>query len=196
MDDTVIRAHTGTPQELGASPANGTKKGAPEPPKTRPWESAEEVFRPSCTSPATARAGRSRCHSPRANATAAPSLRGPSTRCELHARKALPAGRANAPPTCSPTGATASRAAQSCSAQARHLSHHPLAQGPEGASPGASGTPARFRNREAYRRRRNVVERCVNRLKRWRAIATRYEKRAVDYRAMVVIASLMMWLPS
>ena len=50
-------------------------------------------------------------------------------------------------------------------------------------------------DREAYRRR-NVVERCVNRLKQWRAIATRYEKRAVNYRAMVVIASLMMWLPS
>ncbi len=48
---------------------------------------------------------------------------------------------------------------------------------------------------EAYRRR-NVVERCVNRLKQWRGIATRYEKRAVNYRAMVVIASLMMWLPS
>ena len=50
-------------------------------------------------------------------------------------------------------------------------------------------------DREAYRRR-NVVERCVNKLKQWRGIATRYEKRAVNYRAMVVIASLMMWLPS
>lgn len=50
-------------------------------------------------------------------------------------------------------------------------------------------------DREAYRRR-NVVERCVNRLKHYRAIATRYEKRAVNYRAMVVIASLMLWLPS
>ena len=45
----------------------------------------------------------------------------------------------------------------------------------------------------AYRRR-NVVERCVNRLKQWRGIATRYEKRAVNYRAMVVIAALMIWL--
>jgi transposase len=43
-------------------------------------------------------------------------------------------------------------------------------------------------------RRRNVVERCVNRLKRWRAVATRSEKRAVNYRAMVVIAALMLWL--
>jgi transposase len=50
-------------------------------------------------------------------------------------------------------------------------------------------------DREAYRRR-NVVERCVNKLKQWRGIATRYEKRAANYRAMVVIASLMMWLPS
>lgn len=50
-------------------------------------------------------------------------------------------------------------------------------------------------DREAYRRR-NAVERCVNKLKQWRAIATRYEKRAVNYRAVVVIASLMMWLPS
>jgi transposase len=50
-------------------------------------------------------------------------------------------------------------------------------------------------DREAYRRR-NVVERCVGRLKQWRSVATRYEKRAVNYRAMVVIASLMVWLPS
>jgi transposase len=50
-------------------------------------------------------------------------------------------------------------------------------------------------DREAYRRR-NVVERCVNRLKQWRGVATRYEKRAANYRAMVVIAALMMWLPS
>lgn len=42
--------------------------------------------------------------------------------------------------------------------------------------------------------KRNVVERCVNRLKQWRGIATRYEKRAINYRAAVVIASLMIWL--
>jgi transposase len=30
----------------------------------------------------------------------------------------------------------------------------------------------------------------------WRGIATRYEKRAVNYRAMVVIAALMVWLAS
>jgi transposase len=50
-------------------------------------------------------------------------------------------------------------------------------------------------DQETYRRR-NVVERCVNRLKQWRGIATRFEKRAAHYRAMVVIAALMIWLGS
>lgn len=48
-------------------------------------------------------------------------------------------------------------------------------------------------DRQVYRGR-NVVERCVNRLKQWRAVATRYEKRAANYRAGVVIAALMLWL--
>jgi transposase len=42
--------------------------------------------------------------------------------------------------------------------------------------------------------RRNVVERCVNRLKQWRSIATRFDKRAVNHRAAVVIVSLLLWL--
>jgi len=45
-------------------------------------------------------------------------------------------------------------------------------------------------------RRRNVVERCLNRLKQWRGLATRFEKRAANYRAFVVIAALLLWLPS
>ncbi len=44
--------------------------------------------------------------------------------------------------------------------------------------------------------KRNVVERCVNRLKQWRGIATRYEKRAANSRAAVVIAALVIWLAS
>ena len=49
-------------------------------------------------------------------------------------------------------------------------------------------------DRAAYRRR-NVVERCFNRLKQFRALATRYDKRALNYRAFVVLASLLLWLP-
>ena len=42
--------------------------------------------------------------------------------------------------------------------------------------------------------RRNVVERCVARPKQWRGIATRYEKRAVNYRAATIIDALVVWL--
>jgi transposase len=42
--------------------------------------------------------------------------------------------------------------------------------------------------------RRNLVERCINRLKQWRGLATRYEKRALNYRALLVLASIVLWL--
>ena len=48
-------------------------------------------------------------------------------------------------------------------------------------------------DREVYRRR-NVVERCVNRLKQWRGLATRFDKRAANFRAAVLIAALLMWV--
>ncbi|MFJ9417787.1 IS5 family transposase [Streptomyces sp. NPDC101227] len=54
------------------------------------------------------------------------------------------------------------------------------------------GRPPRF-DRDLYHDR-NVVERCYNRLKQWRGLATRYAKRAAIYRAEVVIAAIMIWL--
>ncbi|WP_285563551.1 transposase, partial [Actinomadura rubrobrunea] len=48
-------------------------------------------------------------------------------------------------------------------------------------------------DRDRYRRR-NVIERCFNRLKRFRGIATRYDKLARHYHATVTITSLMLWL--
>jgi transposase len=48
-------------------------------------------------------------------------------------------------------------------------------------------------DREAYRAR-NRVERLINRLKQFRRIATRYEKRAVNYLAMLHIGMIMLWL--
>ncbi|WP_236576671.1 IS5 family transposase [Streptomyces sp. HF10] len=53
------------------------------------------------------------------------------------------------------------------------------------------GRPPAF-DREAYRHR-NVVERCFNRLKQWRGIATRYDKTTESYEAAVTLASLLMW---
>lgn len=43
-------------------------------------------------------------------------------------------------------------------------------------------------------RQRNRVERCFNRLKQFRRIATRYEKKAENYLAMLTLASIIMWL--
>jgi hypothetical protein len=40
----------------------------------------------------------------------------------------------------------------------------------------------------------NVVERCFNRLEQFRALATRYAKRAAYYRAEFVIAAVVLWL--
>jgi transposase len=53
------------------------------------------------------------------------------------------------------------------------------------------GRPPAF-DQQVYKRR-NVVERCFNRLKQWRGIATRYDKTAESYHAAVTLASLLMW---
>lgn len=52
------------------------------------------------------------------------------------------------------------------------------------------GRPPAF-DKHIYKQR-NVVERCFNRLKTWRGIATRYEKTAESYQAALTLASLLM----
>lgn len=56
----------------------------------------------------------------------------------------------------------------------------------------AGGRPPAF-DHVTYKRR-NVVERCFNRLKQHRAIATRYDKTATSYQAMLDLATLLIWL--
>ena len=56
------------------------------------------------------------------------------------------------------------------------------------------GRPPTF-DRELYRQR-NLVERCFLRLKQFRRIATRYDKRAASYQAFLTIASLLIWIRS
>jgi transposase len=48
-------------------------------------------------------------------------------------------------------------------------------------------------DREAYKRR-NLIERCVNRLKQFRRIATRYEKTARAFVSMLCIAAARLWI--
>ncbi|WP_425269763.1 IS5 family transposase [Kitasatospora cineracea] len=54
------------------------------------------------------------------------------------------------------------------------------------------GRPPVF-DRATYRLR-NVVERCFNRLKQWRGLATRYDKTRESYQATVTIASILLWI--
>lgn len=46
----------------------------------------------------------------------------------------------------------------------------------------------------AIYRLRNLVERLVNRMKQFRRVATRYEKRAANYLAMLTIVAILLWL--
>ncbi len=46
----------------------------------------------------------------------------------------------------------------------------------------------------AIYRTRERVERMINRLKQHRRLATRYEKCAVNYHAMWLIAAILLWL--
>ena len=45
----------------------------------------------------------------------------------------------------------------------------------------------------AYRAR-NLVERFFHKLKHFRAVATRYEKHAANYRALVQLAAAQIWM--
>ena len=57
---------------------------------------------------------------------------------------------------------------------------------------GAQSRPPAF-DREEYKRR-NLVERCFNRFKQFRDLATRYAKRAAYYTSEIIIASLVLRL--
>ena len=56
------------------------------------------------------------------------------------------------------------------------------------------GRPPNF-DPQLYRQR-NCVERCINRLKTWRGIATRYDKRPDSYLAALYLRGAMLWLRS
>ncbi|MFG2549431.1 IS5 family transposase [Streptomyces sp. NPDC048581] len=53
------------------------------------------------------------------------------------------------------------------------------------------GRPPGF-DSEAYKQR-NTVERCINRLKQWRGLATRTDKLAITYQAALHLAGILIW---
>ncbi len=60
--------------------------------------------------------------------------------------------------------------------------------------PSKSDQPRNLRFDRAMYRARNVIERLINRLKQFRRVATRYEKRGLNYLAMVTLAAIRLWL--
>ena len=60
--------------------------------------------------------------------------------------------------------------------------------------PQPRGQRPRFLLDRAAYRERNVGERLVGRLKQFRRIATRYEKLAANYQAMLTLAAITLWL--
>jgi transposase len=59
-------------------------------------------------------------------------------------------------------------------------------RGPRGGRP-PTFDPVRYKER-------NVVERCINKLKAFRAVASRYDKRQYMYAGTVDVASIRIWL--
>ncbi|KUL62447.1 transposase [Streptomyces sp. NRRL S-1521] len=55
----------------------------------------------------------------------------------------------------------------------------------------SGGRPPAF-DKTAYQQR-NTVERCINKLKQWRGLATRYDKTATVYRAALHLAAIHIW---
>ncbi|WP_371129636.1 DUF3626 domain-containing protein [Streptomyces sp. TLI_105] len=55
----------------------------------------------------------------------------------------------------------------------------------------AGGRPPAF-DAETYKQR-NTVERCINRLKRWRGLAMRTDKLAIVYNAALHLAAILIW---
>ena len=56
----------------------------------------------------------------------------------------------------------------------------------------AGGRPPRF-DKQIYKDR-NTVERGISRLRGYRAVATRYDKREVVYKGTINVASIVIWL--
>lgn len=65
-------------------------------------------------------------------------------------------------------------------------SRHRLSRGRRG------GRPVRF-DAEKYKGR-NVTERSFGTLKQWRALATRYDRSALTYRAGVLLSAVRTWV--
>lgn len=68
------------------------------------------------------------------------------------------------------------------------------AQGCEPVIPPRTCQQPRFYDKSRYRLR-NQIERCLSRLKQYRRIATRYDRKPANFLAFIYLASLAIWMP-
>ena len=77
----------------------------------------------------------------------------------------------------------------------RALVAHVEAMGAEAGIPPRSCQRSRAFDSKTYRAR-NAIERCFGRLKQWRRLATRYDRKDSNFRAFLCIASFLIWQPT
>jgi hypothetical protein len=106
-----------------------------------------------------------------------------------------PADLASGPSGCWPTSRTPPRPIAAISLPAASKSPSPNAR-PEGRPHSTRlgrRTSLQLRPGGLLYKGRNVVERCFNKLKQWRGIATRFDKTARSYLAGLTLAAALIW---
>ncbi len=68
------------------------------------------------------------------------------------------------------------------------------AAGMKAVIPSKLGRKKPFRHNKALYRERNRIERCFNKLKHFRRLATRYDRRACHFLAFLCLAASMLWM--
>lgn len=77
---------------------------------------------------------------------------------------------------------------------ANHIRTHIQNQGAAPNIPAKRNRNEKFCFSKRLYRERNLVERCISKLKQFRRVATRYDKLAENFLAMVQLASIRIWL--
>ena len=162
VDSTVVRAH-----QHAAGGKRGSSRARPQPRRVR-YENPFAHW--------IARATRSSLRSPAARKHDAPQLVRLVDAGEIMGVRAAAARGWQAYSVWPATKATTAR---------RHEPHSAGAASSQ-SFPGVPTGYATTTFDKAFRyRERNVIERCINRLKQWRRVATRYEKLAANYVAVI-----------
>jgi transposase len=77
---------------------------------------------------------------------------------------------------------------------ADHFRHTVTALGAEPVIPSHLSRAQKFPLDKALYKERHLVECCINKLKQFRRVATRYEKTARNFLAVILVAATALWL--